>query len=486
MRILHTSDWHLGRSFHRESLLDAQTAFVDHLVDTVHAERVDVVAIAGDVYDRALPPVDAVSLLQDALRRIVSAGAKVVLISGNHDSARRLGFGADLLDAAGVYLRTEPSRAWDPIVLDDVAFYGIPYLEPELVRAPWELSERTHSAALGHAMSRIRLDAVRHRRSVVLAHAFVTGGAASDSERDISVGGVAHVPLSAFDGVDYAALGHLHGRQRMSGTVRYSGSPLAYSFSEAGQVKGCWLVTLSSERARLPRAPAGTAQDALFGAADALTDVAAGGTPYEHAEHAARDERRRHEGARQLGGLFDGSLPGADRVPGGPPYEHERGLGEGARLLDGPFPDADGGERSRGGIPEVEVVRGPGGAVTVEFVAAPVPRQIGRLRGTIDDLLTLPGYETYEDHWLQVTLTDPVRPKSAMDRLRARFPHTLALSFEPTGPQAKVEQVRLSGRPEAEVALDFVREVRGEPAAPDEEDLLRQAIEASRVKETMA
>ncbi|MFI6595557.1 exonuclease SbcCD subunit D [Nonomuraea sp. NPDC050536] len=419
MRILHTSDWHLGRSFHRESLLDAQAAFVDHLVDTVHAERVDVVAIAGDVYDRALPPVDAVSLLQDALRRVVAAGAKVVLISGNHDSARRLGFGADLLDAAGVYLRTEPSRAWDPIVLDGVAFYGIPYLEPELVRTPWELDERTHSAALGHAMSRIRLDAVRHRRSVVLAHAFVTGGQASDSERDISVGGVAHVPLSAFDGVDYAALGHLHGRQRMSGTVRYSGSPLAYSFSEAGQLKGCWLVTLSSERARLPRAPAGTEQDALFGVDDALAD--------------------------------------------------------------GPLMSS-----GNGGIPEVEVVRGSGGAATVEFVAAPVPRPIGRLRGMIDDLLTLPSYETYEDHWLQVTLTDPVRPRSAMDRLRARFPHALALSFEPSGPQAKVEQVRLSGRPEAEVALDFVREVRGEPAAPEEEDLLRQAIEASRVKETMA
>ncbi|NUR93309.1 MAG: exonuclease subunit SbcD, partial [Nonomuraea sp.] len=100
MRILHTSDWHLGRSFHRESLLEAQAAFVDHVVEVVRAERVDVVAIAGDVYDRALPPVDAVSLLQDALRRIVGEGARVVLISGNHDSARRLGFGADLLDAA--------------------------------------------------------------------------------------------------------------------------------------------------------------------------------------------------------------------------------------------------------------------------------------------------------------------------------------------------------------------------------------------------
>ncbi|MEU0572822.1 exonuclease SbcCD subunit D C-terminal domain-containing protein, partial [Nonomuraea sp. NPDC005983] len=212
-------------------------------------------------------------------------------------------------------------------------------------------------------------DAVRRRHSVVLAHAFVTGGQASDSERDISVGGVAHVPLSLFEDLSYVALGHLHGRQRMSDTVRYSGSPLAYSFSEVNQVKGSWLVT----------------------------------------------------------------------------------LGEGA-----------------------------------EFVPAPVPRPVGRLRGDLEDLLTSPKYVDFEGHWLQVVLTDAVRPKSAMDRLRARFPHTLALSFDPVGAAPAAQAVRLSGRPEAEVALDFVREVRGEPAAPDEEDLLRQAIEASRAKETMA
>ncbi|GIH99261.1 exonuclease SbcCD subunit D [Planobispora takensis] len=381
MRLLHTSDWHLGRSFHRESLLPAQGAFVDHLIETVRAERVDVVVVSGDVYDRALPSVDAVELCNQALRRLVAEGVRTVLISGNHDSARRLGFGADLIDASGVHLRTDPARVGEPVMIDDpagggqVAFYGIPYLEPELVRGPWELPERTHTAAIGHAMSLIRADAAsRGTRSVVLAHAFVTGGQASDSERDISVGGVAHVPVGVFDGADYAALGHLHGRQRMTESVRYSGSPIAYSFSELGQVKGSWLVDL-----------------------------------------------------------------------------------------------------------------GPDGFAGAEFVEAPVPRRLGRLSGRLEDLLTAEEHADHEDRWLQVVLTDPVRPKGAMERLRTRFPHTLTLSFEPEGGvREQVTRARTAGRPEIEVALDFVREVRGEAADAEETLLLQQAVEACRTKETMA
>ncbi|MEV0751539.1 exonuclease SbcCD subunit D [Streptosporangium sp. NPDC050280] len=375
MRVLHTSDWHLGRSFHRESLLAAQGVFVDHLIETVRSERIDVVAVSGDVYDRALPSVDAVDLCNQALRRLVDARVRTVLISGNHDSARRLGFGADLIDAAGVHLRTDPGRVGEPVVVGDVAFYGIPYLEPELVRAPWELSERTHTAAIEHAMSLVRADLARRGpRSVVLAHAFVTGGRGSDSERDISVGGVAHVPVRAFDGVDYVALGHLHGRQRMSETARYSGSPIAYSFSEAGQTKGSWVVDI-----------------------------------------------------------------------------------------------------------------GPGGYEGAEFVEAPVPRPVSRLTGRIDDLLTAPEHARHEEHWLQVTLVDRIRPKGAMERLRARFPHTLALSFEPEGGGEEiVTRVRAAGRPEIDVALDFVREVRGEAADPAETRLLREAVEFSRMKEAKA
>ncbi len=251
MRLLHTSDWHLGRSFHRENLLGAQAAFVDHLVATIRSERVDVVLVSGDLYDRALPPSDAVRLFGEALGRIRDTGARAVLISGNHDSMARLSYATELIDASGVHLRSSLGHVGVPVVIDDdhgpVAFYGIPYLEPEIVRHPWGLSERSHRAALDHAMTLVRADlAARpgHTRSVVLSHAFVTGGAPSDSERDISVGGAAHVPAATFDGVDYVALGHLHGQQRMNDTVRYSGSPLAYSFSEEHQVKGCWIVDL--------------------------------------------------------------------------------------------------------------------------------------------------------------------------------------------------------------------------------------------------
>jgi exonuclease SbcD len=256
MRILHTSDWHLGRSFHREDLLSAQAAFVDHLVDTVRHERVDVVAVAGDVYDRALPPVDAVQLASEALHRLAAERVRVVVTSGNHDSPHRLGFAADLIDAAGIHLRTSTAAVGRPVLLEDrhgpVAFYGLPYLEPDAVREPWQLPERSHAAALGEAMRRVRDDLGTRgprTRSVVLAHAFVTGGEASESERDISVGGVSQVSASVFEGVDYAALGHLHGRQTVRDRVRYSGSPLAYSFSEAGHRKGSWLVDLDDSGA---------------------------------------------------------------------------------------------------------------------------------------------------------------------------------------------------------------------------------------------
>jgi DNA repair protein SbcD/Mre11 len=253
MRILHTSDWHLGRSFHREGMLDAQSAFVDHVVEVVAAERVDLVVVSGDVFDRALPPVDAVELASDALRRLLSARVRVVLTSGNHDSAPRLGFASELIDAAGVHVRTDPRTVGRAIVIPDahgdVAVHGLPYLEPDLVRDTWGLDGRSHQAALDEAMRRVRDDLGRRSagtRSVVLAHAFVTGAAPSDSERDITVGGVSHVGLSTFDGVDYVALGHLHGRHTLSESVRYSGSPLAYSFSEAAHRKGSWLVDLDA------------------------------------------------------------------------------------------------------------------------------------------------------------------------------------------------------------------------------------------------
>ncbi|MDJ1137705.1 exonuclease SbcCD subunit D [Streptomyces iconiensis] len=254
MRLLHTSDWHLGRSFHRVSLLEAQRAFLDHLVTTVEERAVDAVLVAGDIYDRAVPSLAAVELFDGALHRLADLSVPTVMISGNHDSARRLGVGSGLMGRAGVHLRTDPRTCGTPVLLSDgageVAFYGLPYLEPSLVRRALEAERGSHTAVLTAAMARVREDLAARpagTRSVVLAHAFVTGAEVSDSERDITVGGVGSVPASVFDGVDYAALGHLHNCQRITERVRYSGSPLAYSFSETGHPKSMWLVDLAAD-----------------------------------------------------------------------------------------------------------------------------------------------------------------------------------------------------------------------------------------------
>jgi exonuclease SbcD len=370
MRILHTSDWHLGRAFHGVGMLTHQATWIDHLLEVVERERVDLVLVAGDVYDRGLPPVDAVALADEAMGRLAASPARVVLTSGNHDSARRLGFGARLIDHAGVHLRTDAAGVGTPVLLEDrhgpVAVHGIPYLDPDLTRRAWDLSARSHEAALTAAMARVRADLAGRpgARSVVLAHAFVAGGLPSDSERDISVGGISVVPLSVFDGVDYVALGHLHGRQTLSSSVRYSGSPLAYSFSEAGHTKGAWLVDLG------------------------------------------RDE------------------------------------------------------------------------VHAEFVEAPVPRALATLTGTLDDLLADPTYAVHERSWVHATLTDAVRPRDAMDRLRTRFPHALALSYAPSNPGDPAVRRALAGRSDHDIALDFISEVRGAPATRAEEALLRDAVDA--------
>ena len=144
MRILHTSDWHLGRSFHREGMLGHQAAYVDHLLAVVASEQVDLVVVSGDVYDRALPPVDAVRLANETFTRLSRSRAEVVVTSGNHDSAQRLGFGSELIDAAGVFIRTRAESVGTPVLLGDehgdVAVYGVPYLDPDAMRSAWRLS----------------------------------------------------------------------------------------------------------------------------------------------------------------------------------------------------------------------------------------------------------------------------------------------------------------------------------------------------------
>ncbi len=256
MRLLHTSDWHLGRPLHGQPLLDAQATFVDFLVDVVRDQGIDAVLVAGDVYDRAIPPVEAVELFDRALARLAALGVPVVIISGNHDSAGRLGFGSGFFRDAGVHLRTTPGVV-APVLFTDahgpVAVYPIPYLEPELTWAALDAVGPRHDAVLVAAMDQVRADIATREsgtRTVVVAHAFVGNiGEAelSESERDITVGGSAIVPAAVFDGIDSVALGHLHGFQRPAGDrVTYSGSPLAYSFSEARSVKSVSIVELDA------------------------------------------------------------------------------------------------------------------------------------------------------------------------------------------------------------------------------------------------
>ncbi|MHA7305532.1 exonuclease SbcCD subunit D [Arthrobacter sp. TMN-49] len=257
MKLLHTSDWHLGRSFHGVGTLAAQRRFADQLLETVTAENVDVVLVAGDVYDRALPNVDVVKLFDDILARLTGAGVKVVITSGNHDSATRLGFAGRIMEAAGVHLRTRIADLDTPVVLpltadDDgplLAIYGIPYLEPRMVADELGVEPASHFTVTEAAAARIRADLATRAedsQAVVLAHTFASGGITSASERDLAIGGVGAVPVDLFEDFSYSALGHLHGRQQLRHNVRYSGSPLPYSFSEANHTKGAWLVEVTA------------------------------------------------------------------------------------------------------------------------------------------------------------------------------------------------------------------------------------------------
>jgi len=269
MRLLHTSDWHLGRGLHGVDLHEAQQQVVDQVVDSVRRYSVDAVLIAGDVYDRAVPPVRSVRLWSDALKEL-SALVPVIVIPGNHDSATRLGVGSDLF-RDGVHVVTELGAVGTPIQLHDAAgpvlVYPIPFLDPDVARHALsddgEPLERSHEAVMTAAMNRVRGDLAARRaaepasRAVVMAHAFVVSAEVrgtegdserSDSERDIRVGGVDSVPSEVFSGFDYVALGHLHGAQRVGReNVRYSGSPMRYSFSEVNQQKQLLVVDLGPD-----------------------------------------------------------------------------------------------------------------------------------------------------------------------------------------------------------------------------------------------
>ncbi len=388
MKFIHTSDWHLGRRLHSEDLLDAQSSFLTWLLECAVSNGVDAVLVAGDIYDRAQPPAEAIDLLDQTVEAFARAGVPLILTSGNHDSAVRLKYGKALFQDSGIHVRAEFDAITDPIVLTDehgpVGFYGIPYLNPDAVMDKLGAG-RSHESVLSAVSKKIIDDASERglSRTVVLAHAFITGATASESEREIRVGGVDHAPASVFEGFSYVALGHLHGPQNVAlsdsaTTLGYSGSPIAFSFSERDHKKSVSMVEV------------------------------------------------------------DGT-----------------------------------------------------GSVTVDRVAVPTWRPLIQVAGKLQDLIERASGDLAHlaTAWVKVVLTDSDRPEAPMERLRAVWPDTLVLDFEPDveGMSTQDDLARLKGvRDDAVITGMFYEYVTGTEIDDARAAVIQLAVEAGQQPESAA
>ncbi len=252
MKFLHTSDWHLGRQFHNVSLLEDQRYVLKQLIDYLKNNAVDAVIVAGDVYDRSVPPTVAIELLDEVVSSICTdLNIPMIMIPGNHDGAKRLGFAAKQMKDAGLHIISDFEQMMTPVVLKseqagDVAFYGMPYNDPEQVRHHYQNSVTTHDEAHQFLCECIKAQRDTSQRHVLISHCFVDGAMESDSERPLSIGGSDRVNHEHFADFDYVALGHLHQPQKKGEEhIRYSGSLMKYSFSEQHQKKGMTLVELN-------------------------------------------------------------------------------------------------------------------------------------------------------------------------------------------------------------------------------------------------
>lgn len=251
MKILHTSDLHIGKRVNEYAMLEEQVYILKQIVDIAQKEQPDAIILAGDIYDKTVPSAEAVSVLDDFLASLASLGKSVFIISGNHDSAERIAFGSRIMKASHVYLSPVYTGSISPVVLNDgkveVAFYMLPFIKPSLVQhyAAEEVQLKSYDEAVRYVIGQMDVD--QHRRNVLIAHQYITDAERSESE-DTMIGGLDNVDATAFDAFDYVALGHLH-RPQCCGkkTVRYSGSPLKYSFSEVHDKKSVTIVEMAKE-----------------------------------------------------------------------------------------------------------------------------------------------------------------------------------------------------------------------------------------------
>ena len=250
MKLIHLSDLHLGKRVGEVSMLEDQAYILDRVLDIVDGAGPDALLIAGDVYDKSVPSAEAVTLFDDFLCRLARRKLPVLVISGNHDSPERLAFGSRLMEGARVYLSPVYDGNVKPITLIDehgpVDFWLLPFLKPAHLRRFYpEETIDSYTDAVGAAIAHMNIDP--SRRNVLLCHQFVTGAATCESE-ELIVGGTDNVDAAVFDGFDYVALGHLHGPQNVgSSRIRYCGTPLKYSFSEASQYKSVTVAELGEK-----------------------------------------------------------------------------------------------------------------------------------------------------------------------------------------------------------------------------------------------
>lgn len=253
MRFLHTSDWHLGRLFNQESLHEDQEYVLQQILDYAIEHQVEAILLSGDIYDRSSPPLTAIHLFDQFLEHLTKAGIRMIMISGNHDSAVRLGFASHALERGDIFIRSNLEDALKPVVLEregakPIHLYGLPYIDPEYVTHTYELEPAISSYQEAHQYVIDKLNLDEQAVNILLAHCFIDGSAISESERQLSVGGATAVAADTFKHFDYVALGHLHGEQyRSHEHIRYSGSILKYSFSEEKHKKAVTLIEVNAQ-----------------------------------------------------------------------------------------------------------------------------------------------------------------------------------------------------------------------------------------------
>ena len=251
VKFLHTADWHIGRKLQGLDLLEDQQFVLENLITEMKKINPDFLIIAGDLYDRSVPSKEATKLLQELLVKInIGCNIPIFAISGNHDSRERLAIGEAWFSKHKFYLHTRLEKAFDKISYEDADIYLLPYFEPFEAREYFEdATLTTHNAATKRVIDEIYKNLDTNKTNILVAHTFVSGGLETDSEREISIGTVENVAVEVFDKFDYVALGHLHNPNAIKETrLKYSGSPMAYSFSEASQTKGMRLIEVTKER----------------------------------------------------------------------------------------------------------------------------------------------------------------------------------------------------------------------------------------------